>query len=661
MDFRSLYESRRVKDGQWQKTPGIKGYQFVVKYYQRGYRWTKDNIRKLLFDIDKYINEDASKFYEILDYIKSSSSKNDKTEKFDFYCLQALSVKELSEKQYELIDGQQRLTSMFVLFELLDSFLNSSDERSESPYDIIYDRGNGNVFNLSEYVTKKIPITFDGISPKKAYKMEQSSETRTQWFRDYKDQLKDSLINASDDDISTAGNSLSIDLYYMAEVATEVIDFIMNYKDDDGDSANLKKFYDFIKWNTLFIWYEIPCNIKAEDEFIGLNSNKIQLTNAELIKALVLKKDEQGKTPENGGNRWETIEQGLFQGDLWAFISGEKKATRIDLILELFARQNGYCPPSNDDNDNSLFDWYEEYSKQFSQSVFANDIIQGVENIYNRICEWYDDVEIYHYVGLLTQYRQLKLTDCIEKNLTQEGLIKLIFDKFNSSNSKQDFIVELKRVIKQCILKGARDTKLSEVIDESTFSYDEPSQQANIKAILWAMNVWETVNAAENNESGSGRRKQTVVRRLPFSQVNGPLKNHDTWTLEHIMPQNPADEASQTDKDIYERFRKEAKKDGAGVIEETDIHEIGNMALLRKGDNSSIHNANLQEKRKELTQRAIGEGNYVPGSTINAFGLYYNMLLDDYHFSALDDKYWTKTDRDNYLLRIKACLEDYNV
>ena len=358
-------------------------------------------------------------------------------------------------------------------------------------------------------------------------------------------------------------------------------------------------------------------------------------------------------------NRWESIEQGLFQGDLWAFISGEKKATRIDLILELYARQNGYVHALSDENYNSLFDWYEEHSKRTTQSIFASNVIHGVEAIYNRICEWYDDVEIYHYVGLLTQYRQLKLTDWLEKNLTQEGLIKIIFDDFNSSDCKQAFVVKLKKLIKKCILKGAKDTKIDEIIDESTFSYDEPGQQANIKAILWALNVWETVNAAENNENG--KRKQTVVRRLPFSQVNGPLRNHDIWTLEHIMPQNPADDSSQADKDTYEQFKKEAKADGAGIIDETDIHEIGNMALLRKGDNSSIHNANLQNKRKELTQRAIGDGSFVPGSTINAFGLYYNMLLDDYEFSPLDDKYWTKVDRDNYLARIKECLADYNV
>ena len=659
MDFRSLFASRRVKDGQWDKVSGIKGYKFSVKYYQRGYRWTKGNIRKLLSDIDKYISEDACKFYEILDYVKASSNKNDKTDLFDFYCLQALSVKEIEGKKYELIDGQQRLTSVFMIYEFLNLFINSSDERSEKPYEIIYDRGGGKEFNLSEYLEKSLPVAINGVSTNKAYKMDRSDD-RTKWFNSYKQELKTALTQINPADELIAGKSLAIDLFYMSEVALEIVDYIMQYNDAEDDSSNLKKFFDFLRWNTLFIWYEIPQTINAKAEFVSLNSNKIKLTNAELIKALVLRKDENGKAPENGGNRWESIEQGLFQGDLWAFISGENKATRIELILELFARQNGYCPPPFDENENALFDWFEEYSKYNGpQSKFAQDIIDGIEASFNRICEWYDDVEIYHYIGLLTQYRQLKLMDALQKKLTQEELIKLVFDKYGFSNCKQDFISELKKIIKECILKGSRDTSILGIIDESTFSYDESRQQANIKAILWALNVWETINASENNEGG--KRKQSVVRRLPFSQVNGPLKGNDLWTLEHIMPQNPADDSSQEDKNEYAHFKAAAEKDGARIIDETEIHEIGNMALLRKADNSSIHNADLQKKRKELTQRAIGEGSYVPSATINAFGLYYNMLSNDYQYSPIDDKYWTKTDRDNYLSRIKACLEDYNV
>ena len=65
----------------------IKG-SFYVPSYQRGYRWGKDEVIRLLDDI--YMN----------------GNKN--------YCLQPV-VDRKSDKGFELIDGQQRLTTLFIL------------------------------------------------------------------------------------------------------------------------------------------------------------------------------------------------------------------------------------------------------------------------------------------------------------------------------------------------------------------------------------------------------------------------------------------------------------------------------------------------------------------------------------------------------------------
>ena len=73
-------ETRLVKD--------IKGT-FVVPSYQRGYRWGRDEVTRLLDDI-----------YENL-------GKN--------YCLQPVVVARRGDGSYELIDGQQRLTTLMLL------------------------------------------------------------------------------------------------------------------------------------------------------------------------------------------------------------------------------------------------------------------------------------------------------------------------------------------------------------------------------------------------------------------------------------------------------------------------------------------------------------------------------------------------------------------
>lgn len=69
---------------------------FYIPDYQRGYRWTAFEVRKLLEDLRDYIQE----------YKKGDS----------FYCMQPLVVFYNAEKEaWEVIDGQQRLTTLYLI------------------------------------------------------------------------------------------------------------------------------------------------------------------------------------------------------------------------------------------------------------------------------------------------------------------------------------------------------------------------------------------------------------------------------------------------------------------------------------------------------------------------------------------------------------------
>ena len=70
----------------------IKG-KFVIPSYQRGYRWGRWEVKRLLDDIRQ--NGNAK------------------------YCLQPIVVKVLDKETYELIDGQQRLTTLYILLTFL--------------------------------------------------------------------------------------------------------------------------------------------------------------------------------------------------------------------------------------------------------------------------------------------------------------------------------------------------------------------------------------------------------------------------------------------------------------------------------------------------------------------------------------------------------------
>lgn len=80
------------------------GEKFYIPNYQRGYRWTEIEVKKLVDDLYRYFNEEKV---------------NKDTKEKSYYCLQPLVVKKRDDDSWELIDGQQRMTTIFLLLKCL--------------------------------------------------------------------------------------------------------------------------------------------------------------------------------------------------------------------------------------------------------------------------------------------------------------------------------------------------------------------------------------------------------------------------------------------------------------------------------------------------------------------------------------------------------------
>lgn len=104
---------------------------FFIPSYQRGYRWEKQQVLNLLDDI-----------YDFMMGIGSGSS--------EFYCLQPVVIKEIENREnkfpvYEVIDGQQRLTTIALIL----TYLN------EEPYQLTYETrpdSNEFLFNIRQEI-----------------------------------------------------------------------------------------------------------------------------------------------------------------------------------------------------------------------------------------------------------------------------------------------------------------------------------------------------------------------------------------------------------------------------------------------------------------------------------------------------------------------------
>jgi len=244
------------------------GMDFFIPSYQRGYRWTPLQVTDLLSDV-----------------LEFSLTAN----KDDFYCLQPIVVKN-NEERYEVIDGQQRLTTIFIILNYFNQ--RPAEDFKKEIFKIKYQTRDG-----SENFLKNMPLEDRGNNID-FYFMSNAYETVRSWFSD-----KQNLTN-------------------------------------DFESALLNK--------VEIIWYEVVEEFQEIEIFTRLNMGKIPLTNGELIKALLLKSDHHNEGNEIAdssmiysrqleiANQWDTMEKALQNDSFWYFIKDNKVEydTRIEFIFD---------------------------------------------------------------------------------------------------------------------------------------------------------------------------------------------------------------------------------------------------------------------------------------------------------------------------------------
>ena len=270
-------------------------HHFVIPSFQRGYRWEEKQVTDLLEDIKQFANDEG---------IKSDS-----------YFLQPVVVKACKyngEDAFEVLDGQQRLTTMLlVLKELLRGYMTRNDieKYSRLLYDITY--------------TNRPQLNFD--SP-----------------------------NAAD----------NIDSYYLSESHYIIEKWCKNNEDFTDIIRCL--FYPSAKRQVKIIWYateEDSEDLVSFNIFNRLNKGKISLTSSELIKALFimdydLRADGDKLPAEQLSMEWNEMERKFQNDNFWYFISDDNRGTqtRIDILFDFVT-----CRDDEKDADYS----YREFQKLY--------------------------------------------------------------------------------------------------------------------------------------------------------------------------------------------------------------------------------------------------------------------------------------------------------
>ena len=363
-------------------------YKFLIPAYQRGYRWTEYEATALLNDVDVDVDVTLN---EILNFgVKKSRSQNNNEAKSK-YCIQPLIVKARDDGTYEVVDGQQRLTTIYIIMKIAEQVLNE---------------------------------------PKEAPKFGISFETR----ENSKEFLE--LLN---DDVLKNENEENIDFYHISKVYKAIYKWLPDEKDSDRRLA-IAALSSKLRNSVFFIWYELPSDNDPVEMFTRVNLGKIPLTDAELIKALFLNQANFSKDTYKRQTEisiaWDRIEQGLQDDSFWYFLNEkEQSGTRIDMLFSLLAKQK------NDELEKKK--QISEKQRHFAFLVFSEilsnapdkeecvkQLWEEIEKIYEEFCEWYRDLDKYHIIGfLIAAGNSIEDIYKATRNKGKTAVIKTLIDK----------------------------------------------------------------------------------------------------------------------------------------------------------------------------------------------------------------------------------------
>lgn len=566
---------------------------FIIPYLQRAYKWKEKQAKQMLEDFSEFL-------------------KQEKT----YYCMQPLAVVKTEDNKYELLDGQQRLTTLLILWRIL---FEDNKENTFYPYIFEYERD--------------------------------SSESNTLLNR-Y------SFITESDE--IKKGEHRNIDEYYMSKVYGVIKQYFID--NSDNQKEDFKKLLKGEGKHILFLWYEVNEEEK-HTTFAHLNSGKIELTCSELIKAILLSDDNKESSDNNGlpdkslvAAQYAEMEEAFNDDRLWYMLQTDEplyNGSRMDLLFNMvlnISRKTYEADPKA-----AFYEVYTE--KRVDLSKFWKDC----RTCFVRIMDLYKNPYSYHYMGYLTYtegnnkiddwvkaYKESGLKGCIEqlKSKVRESISGLgDFEKITYSDTSK---ATLRKIF---ILHNIQTILIHyEAIKKANlglrFSYEQFPFE-----LLYSQR-WDIEHIASQTENPLTKQKDfedwiaSVKADYPEIFAQRPELNNEIDLFEK-------DYKIEKFKQIYNEIVGSAEKNSP-----QNKDGLGNLVLLDSHTNRSYHNSLYKRKRKIIlaasnidNQNNEYQVTYIPRCTLNVFLKTYNTGMD------VNLVEWTQDDYNKYLGDIKEKLE----
>lgn len=506
---------------------GNNSTQFVIPIYQRNYVWEKENIVQLLDDLERMIsyidNEDVFHFLGSIVYI-------DTLHKGSF-------------NEWTIIDGQQRLTTIFILLQVLKEVFPTYTKGIEKKY----------LINDEDIINSKVEIERYRLKPLVTDDDVYLKIARNQYY----------LLNDSDK---------KTNIYKAYTIIKSTIEqWKEKYSIEDILTA-LDKFK--------VVWIQLSKNENPQQVFESINSTGKGLTAADLIRNFVLMgKDDETQT-RIYNDYWKKIE--------FDFVTTSKLKDFFRIYMSI---QEKTTIPEREVYDR-FKKVYESLLKEYEENKILEQILKYSKYYYiiNNIC---DDKEI---EDELKDYR------CVKSNMPHIILMETFRLYFDENTISKDDVIKTIKLLTVYItrrnicgldtksISNAFGTFLRRIIKyytEDNLNYYDSVKKAIVADTLLTSQVMPTDKNVKDEFINSN-----LYSRDSVSFVLKKIENNDNHiiyenlNIEHIMPQTATD------------FWKTKIKDSS-VYEEV-VNRIGNLTLVDYRDNSSMSNKNFENKRKSL-------------------------------------------------------------
>lgn len=505
---------------------------FNIPSYQRPYVWGKDNITDLLDDIVyafKYNTQDK-------------------------YFLGSLVLQEKNKYEYDILDGQQRLTTLCIFMAVLRD-LAKDDSLKEALQSLLFVKGN----------------KFKGIKDKARLTFEIRSEVE-EFFQECI--IKENGTN-NIDEFMKANNILlnDISIKNMYKAISTIREFIENNEYDI--EFEQEDFFNFIYENLIFAYVCSDTREQAFRLFTILNNRGIPLTTADILKSLNLDKISDEAQRNEYAKKWEELEQ--------------KYGERFDRFLN-FIR-----------------------TMKLKEKARKNLLEEFEEKIYKKGMMTYGKESIDYFRTTSDNYDKLITFDINLKELDNhyKNLVTIMKTGFNS----EDWIPPLLYFYEKF---NTQDLGKFIVLLDNKFMGDWINRETPTKRLENMNKILKAIELAKNsNEVVENQELFEFDRERFFSEINGDIygqryckylllkvenykmasdmvfiSNYKNISVEHILPQSPKAESL---------WRKEFTDDER----EYWTNKLANLMLITRRKNSQLSNSEFKEKKERYSKENL--------------------------------------------------------